>query len=187
MADPRREPKIPPIETPLYDPKTGVMHNAWYRYFQGERGQVDNVNSGVATARAEAQAARTAAVEAQGTATGAAIAVSDLAAQAVAFSATATPPAGAFASSTSSSMTTNSVTAAGVGGTPPYVSYAWTITGADIAITSASSASTTFLNIGTMIRGEERQQAATCTITDSAAATTTVTIGVTLYREEYIA
>lgn len=48
MSEVPREPRIPPMETPLYDPTTGKMNRAWYRYFEGERGYINNVNSGAA-------------------------------------------------------------------------------------------------------------------------------------------
>ena len=60
MSDARREPRLPPIETPLLEADGKTMSRAWWRYFQGERGYTDNVNSGVAILAAEqtAQATR---------------------------------------------------------------------------------------------------------------------------------
>ena len=60
MSEARREPRLPPIETPLLEADGKTMSRAWWRYFQGERGQTDNVNSGVSrlVTEQEAQAAR---------------------------------------------------------------------------------------------------------------------------------
>lgn len=182
MADPRREPKLPPIETPLYDPKTGVMHNAWYRYFQGERGQVDNVNSGVTAAAAAAQAAQTAAVQAQATATGAVAGVATLADQTApgGFFASCSP-ASAFGSRVGSGLvTTNSLTVSPTGGTPGYT-YAWTLASGNFTILTPTAAATTFR--ASVAIGETVEDVATCTVTDSLAATTSVSIGVAIYAE----
>jgi hypothetical protein len=78
-------------------------------------------------------------------------------------------------------VTTASVTAAGVSGTPTYT-YAWTkLSGDTITITSASSASTTFVG-STMAYAESRTATFRCRVTDSAAATADVQVVVTVTR-----
>lgn len=182
MASVPREPKIPPITTPLLQADGKTMHPAWHRYLQGERGYSDNVNSGVTTARAEAQAAQTAAVQAQATATGAIAGIATLADQ--------TAPGGFYASCSPSSafgsrvgsglVTTASVTVSPTGGTGPYT-YAWTLETGNFTILSPTSATTTFR--GSVTVGETTEDVATCTVTDSLAATTSVSIGVAIYGE----
>jgi hypothetical protein len=78
-------------------------------------------------------------------------------------------------------VTTASVTAAGVSGTPTYT-YAWTkLSGDTITITSASSASTTFVG-STMAYAESRTATFQCRVTDSAAAYADVQVVVTVTR-----
>lgn len=85
-------------------------------------------------------------------------------------------------SSTSSSQTTGTVTITPAGGSSPYT-YAWTwlTGGAGITITSASSASTTF-SAATLGNPETRTGVARCTVTDSAAASRTVDVSVSIER-----
>jgi len=64
VSEARREPRLPPIETPLLEADGKTMSRAWWRYFQGERGQTDNVNSGVARIATE-QAAQDARIAAE--------------------------------------------------------------------------------------------------------------------------
>jgi hypothetical protein len=182
MADVRREPKIPPITTPLLQADGKTMNPAWHRYLQGERGYSDNVNSGVTAAAAAATAAQVAAVQAQATATGAIAGVATLADQ--------TAPGGFFASCSPSSafgsrvgsglVTTASVTVSPTGGTPAYT-YAWTLASGNFTILTPTAAATTFR--ASVAIGETVEDIATCTVTDSLAATTSISIGVAIYSE----
>lgn len=182
MADARREPRLPPITTPLLEADGQTMTKPWHRYFEGERGYTDNVNSGVTAAAAAAQTAQTAAVQAQATATGAVAGVATLADQ--------TAPGGYYASCSPSSafgsrvgsglVTTNSVTVTPTGGTGPYT-YAWTLDSGNFTILTPTAAATAFR--ASVPIGETVEDVATCTVTDSLAATTSVSIGVAIYAE----
>ena len=78
-------------------------------------------------------------------------------------------------------VTTASCTASATGGAGGY-SYAWTkVSGDAITITSASAAATTFVG-STMTAGETRNATMRCTVTDSAAATSTIDVSVTVTR-----
>lgn len=136
---------------------------------------IGSVNSGVTEAK-------TAAAQAQATATGAVSGVVTLASQ--------TAPGGFYASPSPSSafglrvgaglVTTNAVTVTPTGGTGPYT-YAWTLETGNFTIISPTSASTTFRSA--VAAGEVVEDVATCTVTDSLAATASVTIGVAIYGE----
>jgi hypothetical protein len=111
-------------------------------------------------------------------ATGANIAATATAASAGALAASVSPTY-AYGSDVPGSVVSSSVTVTASGGTAPYT-YAWTRkTGVgSIVATSATSASTTFSE--TLVAGQTRENIWTCTVTDAAAATTTVDVPVTL-------
>lgn len=166
-------PKPPPISTPLVDAK-GVLSRPWYEYLTGGVKYSVNVNTGVAAAQA-------AAVQAQAVAEAAAQQAQDVAGETLSFSASVSP---LFASDAVSgggqTATTNSVTVTPTGGTGPYT-YAWTKDSGDVfTLSGASSASTTF-SIASLPAGDTRSAVYRCTVTDSLAATCSVTIGVTVY------
>jgi hypothetical protein len=183
MAEQLEAPTVPPISgwfkvVKKVDGSLDVQPSeALYKFIIGERGRVTNVNSGVSDALAAAAAA-------QGTANGAVAGVGNLAAQTLAFSGTVAPTSGAHGSEVGpapdATVVTNSVTVTPVGGTGPYT-YAWVITGTGISITSNTSATTTFKNIGVLAVDEFRSEYATCTITDSLLATAEVVCPVSLY------
>jgi hypothetical protein len=135
----------------------------------------DNVNSGVTQAQA-------AAAQAQATATGAIAGIATLASQ--------TAPGGFYASATPSSAfgdrvgtgtaTTNAVTVVPTGGTGPYT-YAWVLDLANFTIGASTSATTSFT--GFVSIGTTTEDIATCTVTDSLAATASISIGVAIYAE----
>jgi hypothetical protein len=91
-------------------------------------------------------------------------------------------PGSASSVSTSASQTTGSVVVSATGGTPAYT-YAWTWLsgGSGITITSPSAASTTF-SAATLGDAETRTCIARCTISDSALASVTVDVAVTIER-----
>lgn len=170
MADPVAAPKVPPITVPFVDPKTGQISQAWYRYLVGEGGRIGSVNSGVAQARAEAAAA-------QATANAAAQTAADIGADALAFSASASPTLASGSRLGTGNVTTNSVTVTPSGGTGPYT-YAWAlVTGDTFTVNSATSATTTF-TISITAAGQDKSATYRCTVTDSLAATCSVTVGV---------
>ena len=182
MADVRREPKIPPITTPLLQADGKTMTPAWHRYLQGERGYSDNVNSGVTAAAAAATAAQVAAIAAQATATGAIAGVATLADQTApgGFFASCSP-ASAFGSRVGSGLvTTNSLTVSPTGGTGPYT-YAWTLATGNFTILTPTAAATAFR--ASVAIGETVEDIATCTVTDSLSATASISIGVAIYAE----
>lgn len=136
---------------------------------------IGSVNSGVSQALS-------AAAQAQATATGAVAGIATLADQTSPGGYYATcSPASAFGSRVGSGLvTTASVTVTPTGGTGPYT-YAWTLDSGNFTILSPTSASTTFR--GSVAAGETTEDVATCTVTDSLAATTMVSIGVAIYGE----
>jgi hypothetical protein len=169
-----RAPNPPSLAVPLVD-KDGRLTNEWYKYLTGGVTFTDNVNSGVAQAQA-------AAAQAQATASGAVAGIATLASQ--------TAPGGFYASATPSSAfgdrvgtgtaTTNAVTVTPTGGTGPYT-YAWVLDLANFTIGASTSATTSFT--GFVSIGTTTEDIATCTITDSVAATTSISIGVAIYAE----
>lgn len=136
---------------------------------------IGSVNSGV-------NEAKTAAAQAQATATGAVAGIATLADQ--------TAPGGYYASCSPSSafgsrvgsglVTTAAVTVTPTGGTGPYT-YAWTLASGNFTILSPTSASTTFR--ASVTAGETTEDVATCVVTDSLAATASISIGVAIYGE----
>jgi hypothetical protein len=169
-----RAPKPPSLAVPLVD-KEGRLTNEWYKYLTGGVTFTDNVNSGVTQAQA-------AAAQAQATATGAVAGIATLASQ--------TAPGGFYASATPSSAfgdrvgsgtaTTNAVTVTPTGGTGPYT-YAWVLDLANFTIGASTSATTSFT--GFVSIGTTTEDIATCTVTDSLAATASISIGVAIYAE----
>ena len=169
-----RAPNPPSLAVPIVD-KDGRLTVEWYKYLTGGVSFTSNVNSGVTQAQA-------AAAQAQATATGAVAGIATLASQ--------TAPAGFYASATPSSAfgdrvgsgtaTTNTVTVTPTGGTGPYT-YAWTLDLANFTIGSATSATTDFS--GFVLIGTTTEDVATCTVTDSLAATASISIGVAIYGE----
>jgi hypothetical protein len=169
-----RAPKPPSLAVPLVD-KEGRLTNEWYKYLTGGVSFTTNVNSGVTQAQA-------AAAQAQATASGAIAGISTLASQ--------TAPGGFYASATPSSAfgdrvgtgtaTTNAVTVTPTGGTGPYT-YAWVLDVANFTIGASTSATTSFT--GFVSIGTTTEDIATCTITDSLAATASISIGVAIYAE----
>ena len=125
---------------------------------------------------------RTTVAQAQATANGAVSGVATLASQ--------TAPGGFYAAASPSSalgsrigsgvVTTNAVAVTPTGGTPGYT-YAWTLESGNFTILSPTSASTTFR--ASVTAGETVEDIATCTVTDSLAATTSISIGVAIYGE----
>ena len=169
-----RAPTPPSLAVPLVD-KDGRLTVEWYKYLTGGVTFTSNVNSGVTQAQA-------AAAQAQATATGAVAGIATLASQ--------TAPGGFYASATPSSAfgdrvgtgtaTTNTVTVTPTGGTGPYT-YAWVLDLANFTIGSATSATTSFS--GFVSIGTTTEDIATCTVTDSLAATASISIGVAIYAE----
>jgi hypothetical protein len=169
-----RAPNPPSLAVPIVD-KDGRITTEWYKYLTGGVTFTDNVNSGVAQAQA-------AAAQAQATATGAVAGIATLASQ--------TAPGGFYASASPSSAfgdrvgsgtaTTNAVTVTPTGGTGPYT-YAWTLDAGNLTIGAATSATTSFS--GFVSIGTTTEDIATCTITDSLAATASISIGVAIYAE----
>ena len=169
-----RAPNPPSLAVPIVD-KEGRLTVEWYKYLTGGVTFTSNVNSGVTQAQA-------AAAQAQATATGAVAGIATLASQ--------TAPGGFYASASPSNAfgdrvgtgtaTTNTVTVTPTGGTGPYT-YAWVLDLANFTIGAATSATTDFsgfVSIGTTI-----EDIATCTVTDSLAATASISIGVAIYAE----
>ena len=169
-----RAPNPPSLAVPLVD-KEGRLTTEWYKYLTGGVTFTSNVNSGVTQAQA-------AAAQAQATATGAVAGIATLASQ--------TAPGGFYASATPSSAfgdrvgtgtaTTNTVTVTPTGGTGPYT-YAWVLDLANFTIGAATSATTDFT--GSVSIGTTTEDIATCTVTDSLAATASISIGVAIYAE----
>jgi hypothetical protein len=169
-----RAPKPPSLAVPLVD-KDGRLTPEWYKYLTGGVSFTTNVNSGVTQAQA-------AAAQAQATATGAIAGIATLASQ--------TAPGGFYASATPSSAfgdrvgtgtaTTNAVTVVPTGGTGPYT-YAWVLDLANFTIGASTSATTSFT--GFVSIGTTTEDIATCTVTDSLAATASISIGVAIYAE----
>jgi hypothetical protein len=92
-------------------------------------------------------------------------------------------PTALYVFGSASAMTTSGVTARASNGSGGY-SYAWTkVSGDDITINSASSATTTFTATG-MTYGAERNATFRCTVTDTLATTATADITVTIGRYE---
>ena len=183
-----RAPNPPSLAVPIVD-KDGRLTTEWYKYLTGGASFTTNVNSGVALAQAAAAQAQATALQAQAnasqaqaTATGAVAGIATLASQ--------TAPAGFYASATPSSAfgdrvgtgtaTTNTVTVTPTGGTGPYT-YAWTLDAGNLTIGSATSATTSFS--GFVSIGTTTEDIATCTVTDSLAATASISIGVAIYAE----
>ena len=180
MTEVRREPRLPPIETPMMEADGKTMTRAWYRYFQGERGFSDNVNSGAsAAATAAAQAAANAAA-AQATADAAAQAAADVADATLTFTLTVNR-ASVFGSRLGTgSVTTNSVTVTASGGTGPYT-YAWAYVSGDAGFSANSpTAVTTTFNGSITALGQDKSAVWRCTVTDSLLATASVTVGVAI-------
>ena len=169
-----RAPNPPSLAVPIVD-KEGRLTTEWYKYLTGGVTFTSNVNSGVTQAQA-------AAAQAQATATGAVAGIATLASQ--------TAPGGFYASATPSSAfgdrvgsgtaTTNTVTVTPTGGTGPYT-YAWVLDLANFTIGAATSATTDFS--GFVSIGTTTEDIATCTVTDSLAATASISIGVAIYAE----
>jgi hypothetical protein len=180
MADVRREPRLPPIETPFLEADGRTISKAWYRYLQGERGFSDNVNSGATAAALAAEQARADAATAQATADAAAQATADVADATLTFTLTANR-ASVFGSRLGTgSVTTNSVTVTESGGTGPYT-YAWAYVSGDAGFSanSPTAATTTFTGSITAL-GQDKIAVWRCTVTDSLLATASVTVGVSI-------
>jgi hypothetical protein len=82
-------------------------------------------------------------------------------------------PIGADAIGTTSTLTTNSVTAVPGGGLAPYT-YVWTRTSGTATANTPAIASTTFTETG-MAAEEDRSNTFTCTVSDSSGQTASVT------------
>lgn len=170
MADPVAAPKVPPITVPFVDPKTGQISQPWYRYLVGEGGRIGSVNSGVAQARAEAAAA-------QATANAAAQQAADIGEEALAFSASASPTLASGGRLGPGDVTTNTVTVTQVGGTGPYI-YSWALVSGDTFTVDSPSSATTSFSTTVTTAGQNKSATYRCTVTDSLAATCSVTVGV---------
>ena len=84
---------------------------------------------------------------------------------------------------TTSSITTDNVTATVSGGVAPYT-YAWTkVSGSTLTVTAATSATTAFTATG-MAQGETRDAVYRCTVTDSTPATAQADVIITIDRAE---
>jgi len=178
MAEVRREPRLPPIETPFLEADGKTITKAWYRYLQGERGFSDNVNSGATAAALAAANAAAIAAGAQAAAEAAAQQAVDVGADALSFSASISPSSVLKTRFGSGSATTATVTATPTGGTGPYT-YAWALFSGDaLTVTAPTSATTAFT--GSVGIGEDKSAVYRCTITDSLAATAPATVGVAI-------
>lgn len=91
-------------------------------------------------------------------------------------------PASRSTVGSTSSLTSDAVTATAAGGTAPYT-YAWTkLSGGSVTITSPTAATTTFSATG-MLTGESRTAYFNCTVTDTATDTvTSATVTVSFLR-----
>ena len=167
----RRTPTIPPISTPLVN-EDGRLNQAWYQFLSGERGYSTNVNRAAAQAAAQAVAAQAAATAAAITAQNASNGVVN------AFVVTADTSSVFAYSGLVGVLTTDAVTVTASGGTAPYT-YAWSkVSGDTVTIDSPAAASTTFSGdpgLNGTLSGQYQ-----CTVTDAAAQTGSVTIGVTI-------
>lgn len=94
-------------------------------------------------------------------------------------------PGSLFKSGTTAGNTTASTTVTAVNGTPAYT-YAWTWAsgGSGITIDSPSAATTTFSATGLSV-SETRSGTARCTVTDSAAASVTADVNVSIRRVDF--
>lgn len=185
MANVPREPKIPPITTPLLEADGRTMTPAWHRYFQGERGFSDNVNSGTTRAETAAAAARVDAAAAQATADAANQGVADVqagvASGTITFSASVSPFSVGGTRIGTGPVTTDAATVTVAGGTGPFT-YAWAyVSGfASLTTNSPTSATTTFSGTISLL-GQDRSAVYRCTITDTFdASTVSVTLGVSI-------
>jgi hypothetical protein len=82
-----------------------------------------------------------------------------------------------------STLTTNTTTATPTGGSSPYT-YAWTkVSGDTLTVTASTSATTAFQATGLSV-GDSRAATYRCTVTDSAAATATADVIITIERTD---
>lgn len=163
-----RAPKPPPITEPVTD-KDGRLSQAWYKYFTGGVSYSQNVNSGVSEALAAAAAA-------QATANAASQTAQDT--QSNAFTVTVDSPYAVVLSSSTGTLTTTQVSVTPSGGTAPYT-YAWAkVTGDTVSINAPTAATTDFS--GTPASNETLAGEYRCTVTDNAAATASITVGVSI-------
>lgn len=167
-----RAPNPPPLSVPLVD-KEGRLTTEWYKYLTGGVAYSKNVNSGVAQARADAAAA-------QATANAASQAAIDTADAALAFSASVNPFSVIGTILGTGAVTTDSATVTPSGGTGPYT-YAWAYVSGYASFTTNSPTSATTTWTGSItLPGQDRSAVYRCTVTDSLAATASVTIGVSI-------
>ena len=134
---------------------------------------IGSLNSGVAQARADAAAA-------QVTAESASQSSADVAAASLSFSASADSFIAIGTRFGTGAVTTDLVTVTPAGGVGPYT-YGWTYVSGYAGLTTdnPTSASTTWT--GTIsVLGQDRSAVYRCTVTDSLAATTSITVGVSI-------
>lgn len=189
MTEVRREPRLPPKETPFLEADGRTISKAWYRYLQGERGYSDNVNSGATAAALAAEQARADAAAAQAAADAATQGVADVqagvAAGTITFSASFSPFSAIGTRLGTGSVTTNSVTVTPTGGTAPYdITVAYLSGDAGFSAsnpsdTGVASLSTTFTGSITAL-GQDKSAIWRATITDAALDSITVTAGVAI-------
>lgn len=165
-------PRPPSIAIPLVD-SNGRLSQEWYKYFTGGVSYTQNVNSGVSEARA-------AAAQAQATANAATQAAVDVAVATLPFTASANSYYALGAQVGTGTLTTDAVTVTPSGGTGPYT-YAWAYVSGYASFTTNSPTSATTDWTGTLSTpGQERSATYRCTVTDSLAATATITVGVSI-------
>lgn len=134
---------------------------------------IGSVNSGIAQVRADTAAAQAAADAANQQA-------SDVAAASLAFSASVDPFSAVKAQYGTGAYTTNEVTVTPSGGTGPYT-YSWAYVSGDATLTTDAPTSATTTWTGTINRlGQDKSAVYRCTVTDSAFATTSVTVSVSI-------
>jgi hypothetical protein len=134
---------------------------------------IGSVNSGVAQARADAAAA-------QATANSASQSAADVADSALAFSASVNPFYVIGTIFGTGAVTTDAATVSVSGGTGPYT-YAWAYVSGYASFTTNSPTSATTTWTGTItLPGQDRSAVYRCTVTDSLAATASITIGVSI-------
>lgn len=165
--------KLPP--PPWFDPKTGIPTQAFYEW--AKRFQSDQESTNI-TGGARIREAEIAAAEAAAAAAAAAQAAADLAA-ASPFSAAASPTTASGSRLGAGSVTTNSVTLIPTGGTGPYT-YAHAYVSGDATLTTNSPTSAASTFTGGVTAGVTKDAVYRGTITDSLAATATVTYPVTI-------
>lgn len=163
-------PKPPPINTPLVD-QSGRLTQPWYQYLTGGVNFSVNVNRGVSEAKADAAVA-------QSTANAASQSAQD--AQSNSFAVAVDSPYVLASSDAVEPLTTDATTVTPSGGTGPYT-YAWTLVSGDtLTINSPTAATTTFT--GTPAYNSNLSGVYRCTVTDSLAATASITVSATVFH-----